>query len=293
MRDPMSWHVIEEPGGDGVEVTPAERSSREGSGLPRSGPDRRDAPRSGWAPGSLGGGPAIVRLALAAAAGAVVAAALVLAAGGSGAPAVAVEAGGSALPLANGTMGPGASPPASGDPGDASKGSTDGSGPDLLVDVEGAVERPGVVRLPPGARIGDAIEAAGGYAPSVDVDRAPVDLNLAAPVSDGDRVRVPAVGDPVGSGADGLVPGATAGPASAADGSAAVDDSGAATGLLDLNRATQAQLEALPGIGPVTARKILDARETAPFAAAEDLRTRKLVGAATYVKIAPLVTVGP
>lgn len=143
----------------------------------------------------------------------------------------------------------------------------------VVVDVSGAVARPGVVTLPVGSRVGDAIAAAGGFGPGVDV-RAAASLNLAALLIDGGQVVVPARGGGTTS-----------------DGGAPAGGSGGGA-RIDLNRATQAQLEDLPGIGPVTATKIIAAREEAAFTSVEDLRTRKLVGPSTYEQIRDLVGVG-
>ena len=149
--------------------------------------------------------------------------------------------------------------------------------PELVVDVQGAVLKPGVQRLPAGSRVGDAIAAAGGYGPRVDAERAAAELNLAAPVADGDRIVVPARGDPA-SGAGG------------SDGGA--DGGGGSEGrLVDLNTASESELDALPGVGPVTVGKILDARAERPFASVDELRERKIVGAATFEKLRDLVTV--
>lgn len=293
MRDPTaSWYVIEEAGPNASAEDPAgpgtdsRRSPRTAGGA--GAPEGPGDPGALGALGALGGGPAVVRLALAAAAGAVVAAALVLAVGGTGGPAVAVDAiGAGASASKDPSASPGAAGPAAGAPTDAGSGAA--VAPDLTVDVEGAVLHPGIVRLPGGARVGEAIAAAGGYAPSVDVDRAPLVINLAAPVADGDRIRVPAVGD---SEEVAAVPGDAAAATSAPGGGSGPPGS-AAAGPLDLNQATQAELEALPGIGPVTALKIIEARASARFTSVAELRDRKLVGAATYAKIAPLVTVGP
>ena len=111
----------------------------------------------------------------------------------------------------------------------------------LVVDVAGAVRPPGLYRLRSGSRIDDAIAAAGGATAKAQLDA----VNLAAPVADGEQVVVP------GHGAAG---GAAASPPAAGSSPSAP---------LDLNSATLEQLESLPGIGPVTAQKILDYRQAA------------------------------
>ena len=194
-------------------------------------------------------------------------AAFVMAFGSGSGGTVAVE-GGVALdsPL------PGAS--VNGDPRESSA-----SGRMVVVEIVGAVERPGVFRLPADSRVGDLVAAAGGYGPRVDTDRAGRELKLAAALKDGDQIRVPSRDDaaaPSGHPVDGGAPGAGGAPA---------------TGSVDLNRATEAELDTLPGIGPVTAAKIVASREGQPFAAVEDLRTRKLVGEKTFASLKDLVTV--
>jgi competence protein ComEA len=155
----------------------------------------------------------------------------------------------------------------------------EGAAGEIVVDVAGAVVTPGVYRLAPGARVGEAIDAAGGFSPRVDADRVAVELNLAAALADGQQVRVPSRDDPVAVGGGS---GAGAGGDGGASGNA----------LVDLNRATQEQLEALPGIGPVTAGKILESRAQAPFRTIDELRERGLVGEKTFASLKALVTVG-
>jgi competence protein ComEA len=157
----------------------------------------------------------------------------------------------------------------------------------IVVDVEGAVMDPGLYRLASGSRVGDAIAAAGGYSTEVDAAATAQNINLAEELTDGAKIRIPARGEgtPAVAGTDSDSPPLFDG----------AGGSGSATnmaGPLDLNRATQAELEELPGVGPVTAQKIIDARSQAPFLSVEELQSRGILGPKTYEKIAPLVTVG-
>jgi competence protein ComEA len=147
----------------------------------------------------------------------------------------------------------------------------------LVVDVAGAVRRPGVYRLAPGTRVADAVAAAGGFGPRVDVEAASR-VNLAAELRDGEQVRIPSRDDtPAHSPAPAAKPG---------------DGSGSAPGLVDVNTASADALDALPGIGPATSAKIIAAREVALFTTIDELRSRGVLGEATFAKVRDLVTVG-
>ena len=138
-----------------------------------------------------------------------------------------------------------------------------------VVHVSGAVLRPGVVTLPERSRVTDAIDAVGGAMPDAQLDR----LNLARVVEDGERVHVPRVGDdappPDEPASRGILP----------------------DGRIDLNAASQAELETLPGVGPARAQAIIAEREQRPFRVAGDLRRVPGIGEATFQRLAPLVAV--
>lgn len=142
----------------------------------------------------------------------------------------------------------------------------------VVVDVAGKVRRPGIASLPLGSRVVDALEAAGGARRGVDL----VGLNLARVLVDGEQI---VVGVPP--------PGGVAAPAASAPG--VPPPPGGA--LVNINTADQAQLEELPGVGPVTAAAILQWRtENGPFTAVDELMEVSGIGEATLAEIAPHVT---
>lgn len=134
----------------------------------------------------------------------------------------------------------------------------------LVVDVAGAVARPGLYHLAAGTRIADAVAAAGGLARNADATL----VNLAAPLADGEQVLVPR------RGAAGMSSGGVPSPASP----------------LDLNTATVDQLDALPGIGPATAQKIIDYRQAhGPFRAVAELEGVPGIGPSKLAQLQGLV----
>jgi competence protein ComEA len=142
----------------------------------------------------------------------------------------------------------------------------------ITIDVEGSVVKPGIYSLPEGSRVQAALAAAGGFAKDADRQQVAKQLNLASPLTDGGKLYIPAVGEQMPAGGE------------SSTGSVA----GIATGFINLNTATQSELESLPGIGPVTAQKIIDGR---PYQKLEDLTEKKAVGESVFGKIKDLVSV--
>jgi competence protein ComEA len=152
-----------------------------------------------------------------------------------------------------------------------------GAGEGIVVDVVGKVRRPGIAVLPVGARVVDAVEAAGGVRRGVD----PATVNMARLLTDGEQVVVGGPGGTGPTGGTGNGTGSVPGPASA----------GPAGALVNLNTADQATLETLPGVGPVTAAAILEWRvQHGAFTSVDELLEVSGIGDATLAEIAPHVT---
>lgn len=145
------------------------------------------------------------------------------------------------------------------------------TGPELIIDVVGKVRRPGIVTVPKGARVYQAIEAAGGLKGRVDT----ASLNMARVLADGEQIIVGI--EPVGAPAGAAAEGSAGAPAGA---------------KVNLNTATSEQLDTLPGVGPATAQAILDWREeNGRFGSVEDLLDVKGIGEATLAELRDHVSV--
>jgi competence protein ComEA len=141
----------------------------------------------------------------------------------------------------------------------------------VVVAVAGKVRRPGLVRLPTGSRIADAVVAAGGALPGVDLGS----VNLARKLVDGEQI---VVGGPT--------------PALPPAGAASTQSGPAAGGVVNLNAATATELDSLPGVGPVLAQRIVDYRaQHGPFSSVEQLREVSGIGAAKFANLRSRVTV--
>lgn len=141
----------------------------------------------------------------------------------------------------------------------------------VLVDVAGWVRRPGVYEFATGARVVDAIEAAGGARPGAALSS----LNLAAPLADGVQILVPREGDvPPVAVPGGIAPG------------------GVGAGTVNINTASAAELETLPGVGEVIAQRIVDHRTAnGPFSSVDELLDVSGIGEATFEAMRELVSV--
>jgi competence protein ComEA len=146
----------------------------------------------------------------------------------------------------------------------------------LLVNVVGAVPRPGLYELPEGSRVHDAVDAAGGLLADADT----TSINLAAPLEDGELLAIPFVGGAADTGLAGGESGVATEEPTASD-------------LININTATVEELDNLPGIGPTTAQKIIDYRtENGPFQRIEDLLNGSGIGPSTFELLKDLVTAG-
>lgn len=147
---------------------------------------------------------------------------------------------------------------------------------ELLVDVAGAVVSPGIKRLPEGALVEDAIAAAGGVTAQADVARIAKELNRADKLKANQKVYIPPIGAPAVTGGTGESSSSAAEP----------------SGKVNLNTASVAELDALPGVGPAIAQRIIDYREAnGPFESPEELKEVPGIGDATYEKLADKIAI--
>jgi len=145
----------------------------------------------------------------------------------------------------------------------------------ITIDVEGAVEKPGVYTLPADSRIQNALIVSGGFSQSADRQLVAQNLNLAAPLTDGAKLYIPAVGEQMVTSGNGSITGSG-------------NVQGSAAKMVNINQASESELDALPGVGPVTAQKIIDNR---PYNSVQDLLDKKAVGQSVFAKIKDMVSV--
>lgn len=154
-------------------------------------------------------------------------------------------------------------------------------GPEITIDVEGAVLKPGVYKLSKDARIQDALIAAGGLSEKADRDKVAKGLNLATKVVDGGKIYIPLLGDTA------LILSGNASSVQTTSLTTGQDQTNS-TGLININTASSTQLDSLPGIGPVTSAKIISNR---PYANIEELTSKKAVSVSVFEKIKDKITV--
>lgn len=135
----------------------------------------------------------------------------------------------------------------------------------IVIDIEGAVVKPGLYKLPQDSRIQDSLIAAGGLSVSADREYIAKNLNLATKLTDGAKIYVPSVGEAV-------------------IGGAVLNSSS----QININTGSQSSLEDLPGIGPVTAAKIIEGR---PYGSVDELLSKKIVGNKVFGQIKDKISV--
>jgi len=139
---------------------------------------------------------------------------------------------------------------------------------EIIVHIDGAVKSPGLYKLPSASRVNDAVIAAGGLSQEANTTK----LNLAAKVADGQKVHIASFNDPGSSGSNNS------------------NDPGSSdlitSALIDINSASEAELDRLPGVGPVTAQKIIAGR---PYSSKEELVSKKAVSSSVFEKIKEMI----
>jgi len=137
----------------------------------------------------------------------------------------------------------------------------------IVIDIEGAVNKPGVYSLPAQSRVQDAVATANGFSSDADQQKISQSLNLASKLTDSMKIYIPKIGD-----------------TQAVDvlGASVQSDQSGQGATININTASAAELDKLPGIGQVTAQKIIDNR---PYASIEDLQSKKIVKSNVYSEI--------
>jgi competence protein ComEA len=151
----------------------------------------------------------------------------------------------------------------------------------IRIDVAGAVISPGVYEFFEGDRVSDALTSAGGLSVAADRNWVAKNLNRAAKLVDGGKIYIP-------SQIEEKVPAPLSGTSTGEQNLINLGNIGVSEGKVNLNAASQTELEALPGIGPVYAGKIISGR---PYQSVEELKTRKILGQSLYNKLKDLLTV--
>lgn len=155
------------------------------------------------------------------------------------------------------------------------EGASDSAQQTIIVDVEGSVLHPGIKTIAVGARIENAIDAAGGFDESADRAWVAKNMNLAAKLTDGAKIYIPNVDESI-----------TQLRSSSFDGQASTGlDQG---GLININSASTSELNSLSGVGPVTSQKIIDNR---PYTNLDELVSKKVVGKSVFEKIKDKISI--